>query len=164
MAVDPATRVDQRIALPVGGASGLQAFGVTLGVLETQRVFLDLGRGQELVLRRVEQLLEALGRTDPVVEVAARADAVIFFPLLDEHHRPAGLALVPKVFRGLALGQEGDSAADPAQPTHCTPSLFKLAAMSRIAEAGSGAPVIGRPMTRTDAPSSSAWRGVTTRF
>ena len=38
------------------------------------------------------------------------------------------------------------------------------AAMSRIACAGSGAPVSGRPITSTDAPSSGAWRGVTTLF
>ena len=36
--------------------------------------------------------------------------------------------------------------------------------MSMIARAGSAAPVIGRPMTSTDAPSSSACAGVTTRF
>jgi orotidine-5'-phosphate decarboxylase len=33
-----------------------------------------------------------------------------------------------------------------------------FAAISRIAAAGSGASVIGRPMTRTDAPSASAWK------
>jgi hypothetical protein len=74
---------------------------------------------------------------------------------------------VPKVLGGLALGQEWDSTADAAQPAHCDILIFadgKVAAMSAIARSGSAAPVIGRPITRTDAPSSSAWRGVTTRF
>ena len=151
---------------PVGGAGGLQPVGVALGVLEPQRVLADLGRRQQLIFGGVEQLLEALGRADPVVEVAARADAVILFPFLDEHHRPALAALVPQVLGALALGQERDAAADAAQPAHVRFSLLRsrLAAISRIACAGSAAPVIGRPMTRTDAPSSSAWRGVTTRF
>ena len=116
--VDLAARVDQRVALAVGGARGFQAVGVALGVLEAERVLADFGRRQKLIFGGVEQLLEALGRADPVVEVAARADAVILFPFLDEDHRPALGALVPEIFGALPLGQERNAAADPAQPTH----------------------------------------------
>src|SRR5205085_6789724 len=112
-----------------------------------QPVLLDLGRGLRLMFGGVEHLLEALGRADAVVEVAARADAVILFPLLDEHHRPAFRAFVPKILLRLPLGKKGDAAADPAQPAHSIVSFFRVSAMSRIARAGLAAPVIGRPMT-----------------
>jgi|GEM_PF-1794830 len=39
-----------------------------------------------------------------------------------------------------------------------------VASIARAAWSGSSAWVIGRPMTRIDAPWSSAWRGVMTRF
>ena len=95
--VDLAAGVDQRIALVGCGARGLQPVGIALGVAEPQRVLAHLGRGQKLIFGGVEQLLEALGRADAVVEVAARADVVIFLPFLDEDHRPALAALVPQV-------------------------------------------------------------------
>ena len=170
LAVDPALRTDQRVALAVRPPRRLQAFGVALGVLEPKRILANLGRWQELVFRGVEELLEALGRTDPVVEVAARADAVIFLPFLDEHHRPALGALVPQILRRLALGQERNAASDAAKPTHRSQLLASAgiwvsdAAMSMIARRGFGAPVIGRPMTRTEAPSPRASAGVTTLF
>ena len=64
--------------------------------------------------KRFEQLFEPLGRADPVVEVAARADAVILLPFLDEHHCPAFGAFVPKILGALTLGEEGDAVADAA--------------------------------------------------
>ena len=54
---------------------------------ETQRVLADFRCGQDLKFGRVEELFEALVRTDAVMEIAARADAVILFPFLDEDHR-----------------------------------------------------------------------------
>ena len=94
-------------------------------------------------MRGVEQLLEALRGADAIVEIAPRADAVILFPFLDEHHRPALGALVPKVLGTLPLGQERDAAADSAQPTHrsilASAGMWERpAAMSMIAGAGSG--------------------------
>ena len=107
MAVEPAAGVDQSVALAVGGTSRLQAVGVALGIPEPQRILADLGRGQKLIFRGVEQLLEALRRADPVVEVAARADAVILFPFLDEHHRPALGALCQRFSALCRLGRNG---------------------------------------------------------
>lgn len=40
----------------------------------------------------------------------------------------------------------------------------RVASIARAAWSGSSAWVIGRPITRIDAPWSSAWRGVITRF
>src|SRR5205085_1098453 len=99
-----------------------------------------------------------------VVEVAAGADAVIFLPLLHEHHGPALHALVPEVLGRLPLRQEGDSATDATKPAHSATSSLKLAEISRVARTGFGAPVIGRPITSTEAPPSNASRGVTTLF
>ncbi len=137
--------VDERVALSVRRPSSLQPVRVALRVLEAQRVLADLGSWQQLIFRGIEQLREPLGGADAVVEVAARADAVILFPLLDEHHRPALAALVPQVLGGLPLGQEGNAASDAAQPTHVFRSCLRRAsapasaAMSMIARRGFGA-------------------------
>ena len=118
MTVDPAVRIDQRVALAGRRAGGFEALGVALAVLEPERVLLDLGRRQNILFRSIEQLFESCRWTDPVVEIAARADAEILFPFLEEDHRSALGALVPQVFGTLALGQERDAAANSAKPTH----------------------------------------------
>jgi hypothetical protein len=48
------------------------------------------------------------------MEVAAWADAVIFLPFLDEDHRAALAALVPKVLGGLPLGEKRDAVSNSA--------------------------------------------------
>src|SRR4029078_7734612 len=99
-------------------ARRLDAVGVALAVAEAQRVLAHFWRRQDLELAFVEQLLVASAPADPIVIVAARADVEIVLPLLDKDHRPALLALVPEILRRLPLGQEGDAAANPAQPAH----------------------------------------------
>ena len=53
-----------------------------------------------------------------IVVVAARATKEILFPFLGEHHGFALAAFVPQIVGALALGEKGDAATDPAQPTH----------------------------------------------
>ena len=112
--VELASSIDQRVALAVGGSRRLEAVGVALGIAEPQRVFANFGSCKDFILGSVEQLLEAFRRADPVVEIAARTDAVILFPFLDEHHRPALGALVPQILGGLALGKERNAASNSA--------------------------------------------------
>jgi hypothetical protein len=79
----------------------------------------DLGAGQHR-MAFVEQIFEALGRADPLVIIAGRADLHILLELLGEDHRPATLALVPEIVGGLALGDIGERIADAADPGHAT--------------------------------------------
>src|SRR5205823_167447 len=72
----------------------------------------------------VEQLLEALCGADAIMEVAARADAVILLPFLHENHGSALCALMPQILDSLPLGQEWDAVANAAQPSHRSDPRF----------------------------------------
>ena len=89
---------------------------------------------------------------------------------------PAGVASIRQmglpVFLDLKLHDIPNTVAKavealrPLQPAVLTVHAAGGRAMLEAAKAAAGslAPVIGRPMTSIDAPSSNAWRGVTTRF
>src|SRR6185503_14109373 len=78
---------------------------------------LDLRRRQHRIAR-VEQHLEPLGRPDPAMMLAARADEEILLIFLGEDHRVAFRAFVPEIVRRLPLGQERDGIANLGEPAH----------------------------------------------
>src|SRR3546814_7947225 len=84
----------------------LDAVDIFLGVAELERIFRRGGGEEDFVQAAVEELGEALLRADAVVMVAARADAEIILPFLDEDHLLALAALVPQMVRGIALRGE----------------------------------------------------------
>src|SRR3546814_3282305 len=88
----------------------------SLGVAELERIFRRGGGEEDFVQAAVEELGEALLRADAVVMVAARADAEIILPFLDEDHLLALAALVPQMVRGIALRGERQGVADAVEP------------------------------------------------
>jgi hypothetical protein len=122
VALDLAARVDQRVALIGLGSRRLDAVGIALGVAELERILAHFGTGQQIILRAVEQCVEARFGADAVVMVAARADEAIVFPFLGEDHGAALGALVPQIVGVLALAQPLDAIANAAQPAHRNPS------------------------------------------
>ena len=104
-----------------GLARGLDPVWIALAVAKFERVFADMGRGQQDEAG-VQYLREPFIRPDPSMMVATRADRQIFFPLLDEHHLAAGRAFVPQRFGGGLLLGEGQGVADAVDPAHAAVS------------------------------------------
>jgi hypothetical protein len=117
VALDRAACVDQGVGLAGLGAGRLDAVGIALGIAELERILADLRRRQHAVTG-VEQHVEAHGRPDPPVMVAARADVEILLEFPGEEHRLAFRAFVPQIVGRFPLGQEGDAVADLVQPAH----------------------------------------------
>src|SRR3546814_2752154 len=103
----------------------------SLGVAELERIFRRGGGEEDFVQAAVEELGEALLRADAVVMVAARADAEIILPFLDEDHLLALAALVPQMVRGIALRGERQGVADAVEPAHAAVSFAPWIASAR---------------------------------
>lgn len=83
--------------------------------------------------------------------------------LFDEVDRGA-VELEPVTAAAIALEDEAAAVAQEHARLVDRGAGQSVASIARAAWSGSSAWVIGRPMTRIDAPWSSAWRGVITRF
>lgn len=110
-------------------------------------------------------MLRASGGLHPLrVDLArTRNHADQPYPLFDEIDGRA-MQLQPIIAARVALE---DKAAALTQQRAGFIDRFagqSVASIARAARSGSSAWVIGRPITRIDAPWSSAWRGVITRF
>src|SRR3546814_5783146 len=77
--------------------------------------------------------------------VAARADAEIILPFLDEDHLLALAALVPQMVRGIALRGERQGVADAVEPAHAAVSFAPWIASARVRVKASSAAAAASP-------------------
>ena len=105
------------------------------------------------------------GRPDAIGVEMVMADqpALNAHALFDEIDRGAR-QFQPVEATGVALEDEASAVAQQHAGFVDFLSRQSVASIARAAWSGSSAWVIGRPMTRIEAPWSSAWRGVITRF
>src|SRR3546814_19065341 len=86
--------------------------------------------------------------------VAARADAEIIRPFLDEDHLLALAALVPQMVRGIALRGERQGVADAVEPAHAAVSFAPWIASARVRVQASSAAAAASPCAEVISPSA----------
>src|SRR3546814_1547301 len=79
------------------GPCGLDAIGIFLAVTESERVFLDNRRGQDVAASFVKDMLETCLGADAPVMIAFGADRQVVLPFLEENHLSAISAFMPEI-------------------------------------------------------------------